>query len=82
MKKADNITFEEAMSKLEDMVMRLESGALSLDDSISEFEAAVKLIKLCEEKLSGAKQKVRILTEGTDGSVTDALFVGGEDDAS
>ena len=81
MKTNDNVTFEEAIYKLEDTVMRLESGSLSLDDSISEFESAGKLIKLCEEKLSSAKQKVRILTEGADGAITDMPFVSGEDDA-
>jgi exodeoxyribonuclease VII small subunit len=82
MKATDNMTFEEAINKLEDTVMRLEAGSLSLDDSITEFESAVKLIKLCEEKLSGAKQKVRILTEGADGAITDMPFVNGDDDAS
>ena len=82
MKNVDNITFEEAMNNLEDIVARLEGGALSLDDSINEFESAVKLIKLCEEKLSFAKQRVRMLTEAPDGSVTDVPFVDGEDNAS
>ena len=44
MKSTDNMTFEEAIAKLEDTVMHLEAGSLSLDDSLSEFEAAVKLV--------------------------------------
>lgn len=69
-----NITFEEAMDSLENTVSRLEGGALSLDDSIAAFEEAVKLIKICNEKLSAAEQKVKILIEGADGSVSDAPF--------
>ena len=71
---AKSISFEEAMLKLEDSVAKLENGNLSLDDSITEFENCVKLIKLCDEKLTVAKQKVRILIEGEDGSVSDRPF--------
>ena len=71
---AKSISFEEAMLKLEDSVAKLENGNLSLDDSITEFGNCVKLIKLCDEKLTVAKQKVRILIEGEDGSVSDRPF--------
>ena len=64
------------MLKLEDSVARLESGSLGLSDAISEFENAIKLIKTCEEKLNDAKQRVRILTEGEDGIITDKDFSG------
>lgn len=69
-----NINFEEAMSSLEEIVKKLESGTLTLDESISEFENAVKLVKICNEKLEAAEQRVRILTEGQDGTVTDKPF--------
>lgn len=75
-----NINFEDAMIKLEDIVMKLENGNLPLDESIEEFEQAVKLIRFCEEKLSTAKQKVKILTEGSDGLITDKPFVVTEED--
>lgn len=77
---AKNVTFEEAMSSLENAVARLEGGNLSLEESIKEFESAVKLIGICENKISEAKQKVRILTEAKDGTVTDEAFVGVADD--
>ena len=78
MKNENNLTFEEALKRLEDSSARLESGDLSLDASISEFEECIKLIKLCEGKLSSAKQKVKILVEGADGAVYDKPFVPGE----
>ena len=68
------ISFEEAMSRLEGEVKRLESGSMSLDESISAFEEAVKLVKICNEKLEAAEQKVRLLTEFSDGTVTDVPF--------
>ena len=70
-----NMKFEEAMLALDDIVRRLESGAVSLDESLSAFEEAVALVKFCNEKLETAEQKVRILLEGADGEITDKPFV-------
>ena len=66
--------FEEAMLELEGIVRRLEAGALSLDESLSAFEEAIGLVKLCNEKLEAAEQRVRMLTEGADGSISDKPF--------
>lgn len=68
------LTFEAAMSTLEETISKMEIGSLTLDESIEEFEKALGLIKLCESKLSAAKERVRILTVGADGSITDAPF--------
>lgn len=70
----NNLTFEDAMLKLDEAVRRLESGELSLDESITAFEDAVKLIGVCSEKLESAEQKVRMLTQTRDGSITDVDF--------
>ena len=75
-----DMNFEEAMEKLEEAVNTLESGKLSLDRAIEVYEEAVGLIKVCHGKLEDAKQRVRILTEGADGTVSDADFIG--DDAT
>ena len=72
MKKA--LTFEEAMHSLEDTVKRLEDGGISLDESLSAFEEAVKLVKFCNEKIEAAEQKVKLLVQGADGAVSDAPF--------
>lgn len=69
-----NMNFEEAMTTLEDIVRKLESGSVSLDESLSAFEEAVSLVKFCNEKLEAAEQKVRILIEGADGEITDKPF--------
>ena len=68
------INFEEAISKLENDVKKLEGGNMSLDDSIASFEEAVKLVRLCNQKLESAERRVRLLTEGRDGVVTDIPF--------
>ena len=71
-----NISFEEAITMLDDKVKMLESGGLSLEESLVAFEEAIKLIKLCNGKIEAAEQKVRILVENADGSVTDSAFDG------
>ena len=71
--------FEEAMSKLEETVRLLESGSLTLDDSIEKYEDALKYVKICNEILEKAEQKVKILTESADGSISDHPFDQHED---
>ena len=76
----NKMKFEEAMSLLEAAVARLESGSLGLDDAIAEYERAVGLVKICNERLLDAEQKVRLLTESNDGSVSDRPFGGVNED--
>lgn len=75
----DKMSFEEAFSSLENIVDKMERGELSLDDSLSAFEEAVRLVKLCNSELENAEQRVRALIEGVDGSVTDEPFVRADD---
>ncbi|MBR2971854.1 MAG: exodeoxyribonuclease VII small subunit [Clostridia bacterium] len=72
------IKFEEAMTKLEEAVRLLESGNLTLDDSIEKYEDALKYVKICSEMLENAEQKVRILTENADGCISDKPFIQNE----
>ena len=73
------IKFEEAMIKLEETVKLLESGSLTLDESIEKYEDALKYVKICNEILEKAEQKVKILTESADGSISDHPFDQHED---
>ncbi len=61
--------FEEAMRELEDIVRRLESGQVKLDDAVKAYERGAALRKHCESKLADAKMKVEKIT-GTGKSVT------------
>ncbi len=69
-----NISFEDAIHSLEDIVKKLENGDVSLEDSLDAFEEAVALVKMCNKKLDTAESKVRILLEGEDGCINDAPF--------
>ena len=75
----EKMSFEEAFSSLENIVDKMERGELSLDDSLSAFEEAVRLVKLCNSELENAEQRVRALIEGVDGSITDEPFVRADD---
>ena len=66
--------FEDAIIRLESEVKKLESGNMTLDESIAAFEEAVKLIGVCNKQLENAERRVRLLTESDDGSVTDVPF--------
>lgn len=75
----NKMTFEEAITSLEKIVERMDSGELSLDESLSAFEEAVKLVKYCNTELEKAEQRVRMLTEGTDGTVSDVPFINSDE---
>jgi len=53
--------FEEALKKLERIVSDLETGDMSLEDSLSKYEEGIKLSKLCSRQLEAAKSKVELL---------------------
>ena len=59
--------FEEALKKLEKIVADLESGELSLDDSLKKYEEGVKLSRFCHKTLQAAQKKVQILTKKDEG---------------
>lgn len=69
--KTENMTFEAAMARLEEIVRMLESGNAPLDTSLTLFEEGVALVKLCNSKLDTAEQKVKILTDAGDGTLTE-----------
>jgi len=60
--------FELSLKKLEDAVSRLESGELSLDDSLKVFEEGVKHASICSRKLNEAQKRVELLLKRKDGS--------------
>jgi len=60
-KKAKRFKFEEALQELEKIVARLDSGELSLDQMLSEFEQGISLVRSCKQFLDQAQKKVEIL---------------------
>lgn len=60
------IKFEAALDELETLVEELEEGELSLEDSLKAFERGIRLTRECQQALSEAEQKVRLLVEEND----------------
>jgi len=56
-----NVSFEIAISELENIVSQLESGDLELEQSLALFERGIELTRLSQSKLQEAEQKVQIL---------------------
>ena len=58
----DNITFEQAMSRLEEIIAALENNQISLEKSVDLFQEGIKLSKICSDKLAGIEDKVANLS--------------------
>ena len=54
----ENITFEEAMKRLEEIVAALENNQVSLEKSVDLFQEGIKLSKICNDKLNNIEDKV------------------------
>ena len=69
-KKEKELSFEENLEKLENIVKKLESGEVPLDNAITEFTEAMKIAKVCDEKLKSAEEAITKLVN-KDGTITD-----------
>ena len=58
-----NTSFQDAMSELESVVEKLESGDQSLEVSLADFERGVSLARHCKQSLNAVEQKVQLLME-------------------
>ena len=68
--------FESALSELEQLVNRMESGELSLEDSLKAFEQGVSLTRQCQQSLAAAEQRVQLLIEQSGQSVAQPFATG------
>ncbi|MBC7264497.1 MAG: exodeoxyribonuclease VII small subunit [Chloroflexi bacterium] len=73
-----NYNFEEAMRRLEEIVDRLESGELSLEESLALFEEGMKLTQHCSSQLEQARLQVRQLVIGSGGIMGEEPFEAGD----
>lgn len=72
-KKKTAPNFETAMVELEDLVNKIEDGNLPLEESLKEFEKGIKLSRICQQALTDAEQRVKVLTtDGEQDFVTDS----------
>jgi exodeoxyribonuclease VII small subunit len=57
----DTLSFEQAMDELDQLVRRMESGELSLDESIAAYRRGAELARFCQGRLAQAEQEIRQL---------------------
>ncbi|MDP9339711.1 MAG: exodeoxyribonuclease VII small subunit [Acidobacteriota bacterium] len=66
--------FERSLARLEEVVRRLESPQLSLDDAMKLFEEGVELSRECQKQLEEAEGRVEILLKKADGKLAAEPF--------
>ena len=69
--KKNDMTYEQAVAELEEIIRRLESGEATLDESIALYSRGMELSKFCKDKLDSIVKKISIL--GQDGSSESAF---------
>ena len=70
------LTFEQAMARLEEIVVQLETGEQPLEQSLTLYEEGAKLMKQCAAMLDKAEQKVTKLRVEPTGAVEEVPFDG------
>lgn len=68
-KKQEEITFEKAFARLEQILEKMNSNTISLDESLQLYEEADSLIQICGKKLNDAEKKVEILIKNRNGDL-------------
>ena len=68
-KNAPEVTFQDGLDALEEIVARLESGTLPLEEALRAFEDGVGLVRRLNEKLNEAERRVELLTRSADGKL-------------
>lgn len=72
------LTFEQSIARLDEIVKLLERGDATLENSLSLFEEGTALIRRCGKLLDTAEQKVVMLKKGADGTPEELPFDTGE----
>ena len=68
-----DLSFEDALRSLEDVVRRLESGDVPLDESITLYERGEALRKYCQARLDAAQARIESIVAGADGNPAAAV---------
>jgi exodeoxyribonuclease VII small subunit len=61
------LNFEGAMDRLEKIVEQMESGKMMLEELIVRYEEGMKLVKICQDRLASAEQRIEIITRNSAG---------------
>lgn len=67
-------TFEENISRLEQIVRAMERGDVALEESLKLFQEGTELVRICEKLLDDAQMQVTKITAGADGAPVEEAF--------
>ncbi len=73
------LSFEKAMERLEAIVEEMESGKMPLEELLVRYEEGMNLLKVCQERLARAEQKIEIITRDHAGKVAVKNFETGQE---
>ena len=69
LEKDSDLSFEDALTRLEEIIHRMESGDSPLESLVKNYQSGVKLLKICRSKIELAEMKIKEVTE-QDGKLT------------
>ena len=75
-KRPEEMTFEESLDRLNELVELLEGGTLDLNGSIEVYEQAVALRDRCRSILEDGERRIQAIMEKADGTVKDDMVIG------
>lgn len=75
--KSDKMTYEEALARLNDTVSKLNSGKVSLDESIKLYQEGISLAAFCDKKLKEVEQKIMLVNK--ENGFSEEIFDGGDE---
>lgn len=81
MKEKKEVSFENAMKKLETIVESLESGEISLETALKQYEEGVWMADLCQKRLTEAQKKVEVLLKTSPGKFKTVPFEENDDES-
>jgi len=73
-------SFETCLAALEQVVDKIESGEMNLEESLATFEKGVHLVKTCNEKLNAVERRIELLTKDPEGKLQLSLLEDLEED--
>lgn len=60
-------TFEQRLNQVQEIMEGIESGKLSLEDSVGKFETGIRILNALEQELGDIRRRITVLTEAKDG---------------
>jgi exodeoxyribonuclease VII small subunit len=70
---SEQLSFEEALRRLEEILRKLDQRDLTLDQALSLYEEGIRLVNLCESRLKDARLKVEVILKEKEGFIIEDL---------